>query len=122
MGGKKKAAAAAGGEDEQDLSTEQFYKAYRKNVTMLGIEVSKRIVQQYNEDWLEDQKHYEKVSFQHLIGNRRDLAAYLGRSRLVTLSSLGGRHDSRQLQALYQHPALERPLLGRGASLDLPAT
>jgi hypothetical protein len=46
MGGKKKAAKKAGGgkaEDGEDLSVENFYKAYKKNCVVYNTELSKYI-------------------------------------------------------------------------------
>jgi len=49
MGGKKKKAGGGGKEgDEEDLSVDNFMKAYRKKCTELGCEVSKIIKEKYD--------------------------------------------------------------------------
>ena len=63
MGGKKKAAAAKNdAAAEVDVSTEKFWRQYRKNCQIMGCDVSKRISQMYNEEYVDDQKDIEKVS------------------------------------------------------------
>ena len=49
MGGKKKKAGGGGKEgDEEDLSVDNFMKAYRKKCTELGCEASKIIKEKYD--------------------------------------------------------------------------
>ena len=49
MGGKKKKAGGGGKEgDEEDLSVDNFMKAYRKKCAELGCEVSKIIKEKYD--------------------------------------------------------------------------
>jgi hypothetical protein len=50
MGGKKKKAGGGGGKDgeEEDLSVDNFVKAYRKKCGELGCEVSKIIKEKYD--------------------------------------------------------------------------
>jgi len=49
MGGKKKKAGGGGKEgDEEDLSVDNFMKAYRKKCTELGCDVSKIIKEKYD--------------------------------------------------------------------------
>tara|TARA_B110000285_G_scaffold212843_1_gene256706 strand:- start:21 stop:758 length:738 start_codon:yes stop_codon:yes gene_type:complete len=63
MGGKKKGGdkkKAAGKDDGEDLSVENFYKAYKKNIVLYNCEQSKYIKQQmekYNEDPDDKIKH-----------------------------------------------------------------
>jgi hypothetical protein len=52
MGGKKKKAGGKGKgkkDEEEDLSVEHFYRAYRKKVTELACESSKMIREKYDE-------------------------------------------------------------------------
>jgi hypothetical protein len=49
MGGKKKKAGGGGKEgDEEDLSVDNFMKAYRKKCTELGCDASKIIKEKYD--------------------------------------------------------------------------
>jgi hypothetical protein len=49
MGGKKKKAGGGGKEgDEEDLSVDNFMKAYRKKCSELGCDVSKIIKEKYD--------------------------------------------------------------------------
>jgi hypothetical protein len=50
MGGKKKKAGGSGGKegDEEDVSVDNFVKAYRKKCAELGCDVSKIIKEKYD--------------------------------------------------------------------------
>ena len=52
MGPKKKP-----GEEGEDMTTEQFYKQYRKNCTALDIQPSKIIKEKYENEYLEEGLH-----------------------------------------------------------------
>ena len=63
MAPKKKAPAAdAAKAEEDDNSTELLWKAYKKNCQMLEITPNKRLKEMYDVDWVEDRKHFTKVS------------------------------------------------------------
>ena len=64
MGGKKKGGdakkKAAGKDDGEDLSCENFFKAYNKNVVVYGVDKSKYIkslMEKYNEEPDDKIKH-----------------------------------------------------------------
>lgn len=63
MGGKKKKAGGSGGKDgeEEDVSVDNFVKAYRKKCAELGCEVSKIIKEKY-ETYQEEGDPIDKVS------------------------------------------------------------
>lgn len=62
MGGKKKKAGGGGKEgDEEDLSVDNFMKAYRKKCTELGCDASKIIKEKY-ELFQEEGEPLDKVS------------------------------------------------------------
>ena len=67
MGGKKKQAAAAGsgakaGGDEEDVTFHNFFKYYKRNCQMAGIEMNKRVRRAYEEDYLIENKMLTSVS------------------------------------------------------------
>ena len=64
MAPKKKAPAAVGGnnDDGEDDSTDKLWKLYRKNCTILDIAPNKRLKEMYEVEYLEEQKHFTKVS------------------------------------------------------------
>ncbi len=63
MGGKKKKAGGSGGKegDEEDVSVDNFVKAYRKKCAELGCEVSKIIKEKYDA-YQEEGEPIDKVS------------------------------------------------------------
>jgi hypothetical protein len=62
MGGKKKKAGGGGKEgDEEDISVDNFMKAYRKKCTELGCEASKIIKEKYDL-YQEEGEPIDKVS------------------------------------------------------------
>jgi len=63
-GGKKKAANA---EDEEDISVDVFYKAYKKKCTDLGVEASKQIKAKY-EEYQEEGEKIAKFHFWEELG------------------------------------------------------
>ena len=65
MGGKKKgeAKAAAGGNDEgDDDSTQKLYSQYVKKCKEMELKPHETIKKMYEEDWVENNKHFTKVS------------------------------------------------------------
>jgi hypothetical protein len=64
MGAKKKAAAAAkaGGGDEEDVTFHNFFKYYKRNCQIAGIESNKRMRNFYEIDYLVDFKDMTNVS------------------------------------------------------------
>ena len=57
MGPKAKKA-----DDGDDLSIEQFYKAYKKNCTTLEISVSAIVKEKYDSEYIDDGNPITKVS------------------------------------------------------------
>jgi len=68
MAPKKKAPAKEEKADEDDLSTEQVWKAYRKNCTALDIPVNKRLKEMYEIEFVEDRKNFTKLHFWEELG------------------------------------------------------
>lgn len=67
MGGKKKKAGGGGKEgDEEDVSVDNFMKAYRKKCTELGCDVSKIVKEKY-EAYQEEGDPIDKVSVKIVI-------------------------------------------------------
>lgn len=64
MGGKKKKAGGGAGKegDEEDVSVDNFMKAYRKKCAELGCEVSKIIKEKY-ETYQDEGEPIDKVGF-----------------------------------------------------------
>jgi hypothetical protein len=68
MGGKKKKAGGGGKEgDEEDLSVDNFMKAYKKKCTELGCDVSKIIKEKY-ETFGEEGEPIDKFHFWEEMG------------------------------------------------------
>ena len=51
--------------DDEDFSTEQVWKAYKKNCQALEIPVNKRIKEMYEVEYVEDRKNFTKVSLKN---------------------------------------------------------
>ena len=67
MGGKKKKAGGGSKEgDEEDLSVENFMKAYRKKCSELGCDVSKIIREKY-ETFLDEGEPIDKVGLSKIV-------------------------------------------------------
>jgi len=58
MGPKKKA-----GDDGEDLSVEQFMKAYKANCKAIELKPCKNIMEKYEADYVEEGNPLQKVSF-----------------------------------------------------------
>ena len=84
MGGKKKKAGGKkkGGPDgeEEDVSVDNFMRAYRKKCTELGCEVSKIIREKYDE-YCEENEPITKVSL--VAFNRQIIVPYMGGNGMV---------------------------------------
>ena len=85
MGGKKKKAGGGGKEgDEEDLSVDNFMKAYRKKCTELGCDASKIIKEKYDL-FQEEGEPIDKVSFNSMI--MAVVVSFLGRDGLARCKS-----------------------------------
>jgi len=80
MGGKKKKAGGGGKEgDEEDLSVDNFMKAYRKKCTELGCDASKIIKEKYDL-FQEEGEPIDKVSRAKIMAV---VVSFLGRDGLA---------------------------------------
>lgn len=80
MGGKKKKAGGGGKEgDEEDLSVDNFMKAYRKKCAELGCDVSKIIKEKYDL-FQEEGEPLDKVRSRSIV---TVVVSLLGRDGLV---------------------------------------
>ena len=77
MGPKKKSA-----EEGEDLSTEQFWKCYKKLCTQLDVTPSKAIKERYDTDYLENGDPITKVSLAFVL-THFTLVQPLGTTRLA---------------------------------------